>query len=121
MSTIRFIIQGAEASSTALELEHYLKSELKIDKIEKQKQRSSFLPADAQSKGVDPESIKILLAVYGLYKVGKDAQEVVEDLQKLSKWLVSGNYEGIKLDINGTLYPVIDEQIDNIVQELEKT
>ena len=63
------------------------------------------------------------MSLYGSYKLFKDAHELAVDSKKLIVWLeekFTNQHEKIWLSINSIPYPVELNELDNIVQALEK-
>lgn len=132
MPPLHFIIQGSDAADTALVLKQYLQSNWKPEKIEtKVSDTPSIISMDFHTKGFDPSaSLEVLLQLYGAFKLVKDGVDLPDDivntkkkLEKLANWLekkLTNNHDVIWLQINGIPYAIKIENLDNIMQALEK-
>lgn len=134
MSNIRFIVQGSPdtAADTAYELQQYLETAWQVQ-IEATPADASFLNAtDANSKGIgfDPESIQILLELYGGIKLAIDtAHDVLEmkkKLEELVAWatpILKRGHEYLNeylwMEVNGIPYPVKAENLDDIIKAMQ--
>lgn len=138
MSTIRFIIQGSPdtAADTAYELQQYLRAEWQVEAEAKSADTYTHNSADAKTKafGLDPESMSILLEAAGFYTIAKEvidgaagALETKENLGKLLRKItekmepiLTSNHEYLWFEINGISYPVKADNLDEIIEAIQK-
>jgi len=125
MSNIRFIFEGAQASSQASQLKQYLEThwqdtqlEIKVDPATQQ---------DSHLKDIDFNDIRLIIEVYGIFKMVMNPQNEVEEskqnLQKLIHWIektLTLNGKVVWIEIGGIPYPLIAEKLDDISQALQK-
>lgn len=130
MSNIRFIVQGLPdtAADTAYELQQYLETEWQVQ-VEATLADASVLgttDANSKSSGLDPDSMKILLGLYGGIKLAIDTAhgllETRKKLEELITWatpILTHNHEYLWLEINGIPYPVKAKNLDDIIKALQ--
>ena len=130
MSNIRFIVQGSPdtAADTAYELQQYLEIAWQVQVEATPADTSALNATDANSKGIgfDPESIQILLGLYGGIKLAIDSAhgllETKKKLEELVAWatpILTRDHEYIWLEVSGIPYPVKAENLDDIIKAMQ--
>ena len=130
MSNIRFIVQGSPdtAADTAYELQQYLEIAWQVQVEATPADTSALNATDANSKGIgfDPESIQILLGLYGGIKLAIDSAhgllETRKKLEELVAWatpILTRDHEYIWLEVSGIPYPVKADNLDDIIKAMQ--
>ena len=130
MSNIRFIVQGSPdtAADTAYELQQYLEIAWQVQVEATPADTSALNATDANSEGIgfDPESIQILLGLYGGIKLAIDTAhgllETRKKLEELVAWatsILTRDHEYILLEVNGIPYRVKAENLDDIIKAMQ--
>lgn len=124
MSTIRFIIEGAQAADQASELKQHLQTEWEAQVEIKS---SSSNAQDAIHKGIELDLIRVAVEVYGAFKIVSNAQneitETKQQLQKLASWvekILTLNGKVIWMEVSGISYPLVADKIDDIIEAMQK-
>ena len=123
MSTIRFIIEGAQAADQAAQLKNYLQSEWNAQVETKAESNTA---ENAIHKGIDLDSIRVIFEAYGAFRILSNAPNEIEEtkqtLQKLANWIentLSLNGKVIWIEIGGMSYPLITEKLAEISQAIQ--
>ena len=124
MSTISFIIEGAQAADQAAQLKDYLQSEWNTQIETKVESKTS---ENAIHKGIDLDSIRVIFEAYGVFKVisnvHNELEETKQALQKLVSWIektLTLNGKVIWIEIGGMSYPLITEKLAEISQAIQE-
>lgn len=130
MSNIRFIVQGSPdtAADITYELQQYLETAWQVQVEATPADTSTLNATDANSKGIgfDPESIQILLGLYGGIKLAIDSAhgllETRKKLEELVAWatpILTRDHVYIWLEVSGIPYPVKAENLDDIIKAMQ--
>ena len=124
MSTIRFIIEGAQAADQASELKQHLQTEWEAQVEIKS---SSSNAQSAIHKGIELDLIRIAVEIYGAVKIAincpSEITETKQQLKKLASWVektLTLNEKVIWMEVGGISYPLVADKIDDIIEAMQK-